>query len=70
MDNQILLLISYGCQIALTRLSNVREFDDLIKFIGEKWPGIEVEDVTLTYRVVGYSKCMLDCDIDLEKLLS
>ena len=56
MDNQILLLISYGGQIALTKLSDIRKFDDLINFVGEKWPSIEVEDVTLMHWVPGYSK--------------
>ena len=55
MDNQILLLISYNGQIALMKLSDVREFGDLIKFVGGKWPCVEVEDVTLTYRVPRYA---------------
>ena len=41
----------------------------MINVVGEKWPSIEIEDVTLTYRVLRYSKCMLDCDTDLEKLV-
>ena len=69
MENQVMVMCFYSVEIAVTSLPDIKRIHDLIAFVVGKRPNVKSNCVTLSYRVLGYSKWyMLENDGDLDNI--
>ena len=69
MENQLHALCSFGGETAITSVPKGMKFCELVGFVARKWSCMKEDEMTLRCGILGYSKCILDGDADVGRMI-
>ncbi|THG08760.1 hypothetical protein TEA_014042 [Camellia sinensis var. sinensis] len=65
----MLLLCCYGSNMFVINVVQSFSFDELVKYVCNKWCDLSADLITMFYRLPGYTNCHLDNNEELQNML-
>ena len=70
MDDEVIILCTYAGETAVTTISKQWSYNELLEFVVGRWPSICRDDLSISYKINGYNRCILDSQDDFISMLS